>query len=146
MFSRVVALLKDLLEHSEVRRQSIELQQLLSQLDELKMSMSDIKAEWDDYLDTLLAVPTETGQSMSYRVEPSQSGSRGRPPFQVQKEQLEYLSSLGFTWSKIASLLGVSRMTIFIWITLRSGEHFKPFNYIFSVDLVSNPNLTTDIS
>ena len=76
MFSREVALLKDLLEHSEVRRQSIELQQLPSQLDELKMSMSDIKAEWDHYLDTLLAVPTETGQSMSYRVEPSQSASR----------------------------------------------------------------------
>ena len=41
-----------------MRRQSIELQQLPSQLDELKMSMSDIKAEWDHYLDTLLAVPT----------------------------------------------------------------------------------------
>ena len=77
-----------------MRRQSIELEQLpsqlvvsqatplaceTSQLDELKMSMSDIKAEWDHYLDTLLAVPTETGQSMSYRVEPSQSASRGRP-------------------------------------------------------------------
>ncbi len=33
----------------------------------------------------------------------------GRP-----KEQLEYLSSLSFTWSKIAKLLCVSRMTIIL--------------------------------
>ena len=28
------------------------------------MSMSDIKAEWDHYLDTLLAVPTGTANSV----------------------------------------------------------------------------------
>ena len=74
MFSREFALLKDVLEHSEVHRQSIsELQQLPIKLDELKMSMSDIKAEWDHNLDTMLAVPTKSGQSMSYRVETSQT-------------------------------------------------------------------------
>ena len=41
------------------------------------------------------------------------TGSIGRPRFQIQKEQLEYLSSLGFSWSSIAELLGVSRMTIY---------------------------------
>ena len=59
-----------------MHRQSIsELQQLPIKLDELKMSMSDIKAEWDHNLDTLLVVPTvtESGQSMSYRVETSQT-------------------------------------------------------------------------
>ena len=67
MFSREVPLLKDLLEHSEMGSQSLELQQLPSQLDELKMSMSIIKAERDCYLDTLIAAPTGTGQSTSYR-------------------------------------------------------------------------------
>ena len=37
------------------------------------------------------------------------------PIFDISKdkEQLEYLSSLGFHWSEISVLLGVSRMTIY---------------------------------
>ena len=38
---------------------------------------------------------------------------RGRPRFDIAKEQLLHLSSLNFTWSEIASQLGVSRMTIY---------------------------------
>ena len=38
---------------------------------------------------------------------------RGRPKFKIDKEQLVYLSSLNFSWTEIASLLGVSRMTIY---------------------------------
>ena len=38
---------------------------------------------------------------------------RGRPRFDITKEQLLHLSSLNFTWSEIASLLGVSRMTVY---------------------------------
>lgn len=40
-------------------------------------------------------------------------GARGRPPFDISRDQLEYLSSLSFSWTQIASILGVSRMTIF---------------------------------
>ena len=39
--------------------------------------------------------------------------TRGRPRFDISKEQLLYLCSLSFTWSDIAKLLGVSRMTIY---------------------------------
>ena len=39
--------------------------------------------------------------------------SRGRPRFDISQSQLEYLASLSFSWSEIASLLGVSRMTIY---------------------------------
>ena len=38
---------------------------------------------------------------------------RGRPSFEISEDQLLYLSSLSFTWTEIASLLGVSRMTIY---------------------------------
>lgn len=34
--------------------------------------------------------------------------------FDVSREQLVYLSSLAFTWTEIAALLGVSRMTIYM--------------------------------
>ena len=47
-------------------------------------------------------------------------GERGRPRFDITKDQLEYLSSLSFSWSEIASILGVSRMTVF-----RRGQEFN---------------------
>lgn len=42
-----------------------------------------------------------------------QSGCRGRPYFLIPREQLVSLRELGFSWSKIAQLVGVSRRTIF---------------------------------
>ena len=39
--------------------------------------------------------------------------TRGRPRFNISKEQLLYLCSLSFSWSDIAKMLGVSRMTIY---------------------------------
>ena len=50
---------------------------------------------------------------MIYRVEPSQSKGRGWPHFLISRDQLEYLRSLLFTWTEIATLIGVSRITIF---------------------------------
>ena len=38
---------------------------------------------------------------------------RGRPKFEIMKEQLEYLHSMNFSWTQIAELLGVSIMTIY---------------------------------
>ena len=38
--------------------------------------------------------------------------SRGRPRFSVSKSQIEGLRDLGFTWSKIAAMIGVSRITL----------------------------------
>ena len=41
------------------------------------------------------------------------SNPRGRPKFDISKEQLEYLRSMNFSWVQIAELLGVSVMTIY---------------------------------
>ena len=49
----------------------------------------------------------------AYQSDTVGDGRRGRPRFDVSKDQLEYLSSLSFTWTEIASLLGVSRMTVY---------------------------------
>ena len=37
----------------------------------------------------------------------------GWPKFDIDKEQLEYLVSLSFSWSDIAALLGISRTTLY---------------------------------
>ena len=53
-------------------------------------------------------------QTNRFRYQAGRSAQgRGRPKFQIEKEQLVYLSTLHFSWIEIASLLGVSRMTIY---------------------------------
>ena len=42
-----------------------------------------------------------------------QRSSPGRPSFCISKDQLLYLSTLSFTWTEIAAVLNVSRMTIY---------------------------------
>ena len=45
-------------------------------------------------------------------VDEGNARSRGRPRFSVSKSQIEGLRDLGFTWSKIAAMIGVSRITL----------------------------------
>ena len=61
----------------------------------------------------------------AYRAPLIRLAGRGRPTFDISREQLEYLASLLFTWSQIAALLGVSRMTIY-----RRREEFHMFTDI----------------
>ena len=67
-----------------------------------------IEHEWDCYIDRL-----ESSGDSYYQVTTEFTGQRGRPRFNIQREQLLYLSSLGFSWTSIASLVGVSRMTLY---------------------------------
>ena len=41
------------------------------------------------------------------------SKRRGRPPFDIDPEQIVYLRELGFTWRDVSTMLGISRMTLF---------------------------------
>lgn len=81
-----------------------------SGMSELLQSLHLVVHEWDTYLDNLLSRPDSP---VSYRSATTTTGRRGRPKFQISREQLEYLSSMSFTWIDIASLLGISRMTIY---------------------------------
>ena len=85
-----------------------------STLDEFKASLGELLSclrllleEWKDY--NSLYASTHFGSS--YQVPVLHTGRRGRPRFEINKEQLEYLLSISFNWSEIAALLGVSRMT-----------------------------------
>ena len=78
------------------------------QLDELIECCRRIEHEWDCYIDRL-----ESNGHHSYQVSAEFTGQRGQPRFVIHREQLLYLISLGFSWTSIASLLGVSRMTVY---------------------------------
>ena len=55
----------------------------------------------------------QQSELLVYRVLQERTGSRGRPRFIITQHQLHYLRSQMFSWSSIASLIGVSRMTVY---------------------------------
>ena len=85
-----------------------------------------ILQQWHEYRSVL-----DSGASsrylLSYRSGTTQSGrGRGRPRFDVSIQQVQYLKSLFFTWSEIAALLGVSRMTLYRYgICVIPGLHTR---------------------
>ena len=83
-------------------------QNCIESLQELLDSLVFIRFKWMEYGDNL-----ESRVNSSYQVSVVRGNGRGRPRFEVSKEQIEYLVSLSFSYSEIASLLGVSRSTIF---------------------------------
>ncbi len=87
-----------------------------AELEELVDSLMQVQIQWKHYQEVLEAGISE---EFSFRVDTGGAGAghgRGRPRFNVSREQLEYLSSLGFSWSEIASILGVSRMTVYRYV------------------------------
>ena len=76
-----------------------------------KIACQRVSSWWQDYVDS-----DHANQSSLYAYRCPQSrvpGVRGRPRFDITKDQLEYLASLSFSWTQIASILGVSKVTIF---------------------------------
>ena len=58
------------------------------------------------------ALNTESACSFQYQCPVSRRGEKGRPRFQVMKDQLEFLRSKHFSWARIANLLGISERTL----------------------------------
>ena len=79
----------------------------LTNIDSLIECVRVLHGKWLEYQD----IVSLRAERSLYRYEVSTTAhGRGRPSF---KEQLLHLSSLSFSWSEIASLLGVSRMTVY---------------------------------
>lgn len=76
---------------------------------ELMSCLRELSREWLRFMD----VATIRQASVAYSASASHNSKRGRPRFEVSSEQIEYLHSLCFSWTDIASLLGVSRMTLY---------------------------------
>lgn len=84
------------------------LQTYVESLQELLESLVLIRSKWQEYSDIL-----DSRVFPSYESPLVHGNGRGRPRFEVSKEQIEYLVSLSFSYSEIASLLGVSRSTLY---------------------------------
>ena len=112
-FEYVISVCSDICDHL---REASELQDYLRSAEELVTALKDILKKWEEYENTLESSsdlrPLTAHQLSLVSVGP------GRPRFEISKEQLQYLSSLGFSWTEVASLLGVSRMTIYRYICM----------------------------
>ena len=83
------------------------LREYFTSVSELLGSVSSYSLQWEHHIDHLHAT------NNAYSVPAIVSRGRGRPRFEISRDQLEYLSSLNFTWTEISSILGVSRMTVY---------------------------------
>ena len=101
---------------------TLQLEVVNSQLEDYKVSLQELNdclkllhRKWREYEGILDSYPADAYSSVSYRaplIRPVQL-QPGRPKFEISKDQLEYLTSMGFKWNEIAALLGVSRMTVY---------------------------------
>ncbi len=82
---------------------------LLACVRRLLQLLSCTLQQWMASSDTLAV----SSSSTCYGASPQCGRGMGRPRFDITVEQLEYLQSLNFTWTKIAALLGVSQMTVY---------------------------------
>ena len=86
-----------------------ELSSFSQRVDSLLESVRRLITEWELRLDQLDVEREISG----YRPAVIHTRRRGRPKFHISKEQLVFLRTLSFTWTRIASLLCVSRMTVY---------------------------------
>lgn len=108
---------------------------LLSAVEDLTRSMHLIHDRWQDIeAGICLSCP-----SSGLCAEIQYSGERGRPKYIIKREQLVFFRELRFTWTKIASMFGISRRTMY---NIRSElglteSQFPRFSVISDNDLKS---------
>ena len=89
--------------------QEDQLQDYVGCIDGIVAAVREVIRFWESYMDTI----DLQMERMAYHAPQLHTGQRGRPEFCVTRDQLEYLRALSFSWTDIAYLLGVSRMTIY---------------------------------
>ena len=81
-----------------------------NELELLSKCLTDVLNSWSHYINIGSASPTTVaGQTAATK---TCSLKPGRPLYDISCETLEELRALGFSWTKIAQFLGVSRWTI----------------------------------
>lgn len=110
-------------EHATVIDQSISLMRSIKDCDGVeladKMELELLSSAFGNVLSSLrhqialssMVRPT-TIANISVAKTSGEKGKVGRPSFEIPAEILEELRGLGFTWTKIADMLGVSRWTV----------------------------------
>ena len=85
------------------------LQLIVADLTELLHCIEALSVQWSEYCDELVT----PNFVHAYHCPVECIGSRERPRLCITRSQLVYLKSLSFTWSEIAAVLNVSRMTLY---------------------------------
>lgn len=88
------------------------IQECVSSISQLVRDLRIVQQRWEHYV----ASVDGPGQGIHPDVH-SSNGQQGRPRFVIDKTQIEYLASLSFKWTEIACILGISRMTLYRYIT-----------------------------
>ena len=89
-----------------------EVSELMADLFEIRDCCAVLQGIWDSRLDEIDS--ESSGLSSRFQVLSIRSSTGGgRPQFLITEDQLTYLRSLNFSWTHIADLLGVSRMTVY---------------------------------
>ena len=133
-----------LLEHIQSSMQSVELAEeefevadgYQEKLSQLLDCVRQISVEWQLHFDQL-QMSNGRLRDTSFQLSTTRSTEGpGRPKFNITKDQLEYMSSMSFSWSQVAALLGVSRMTVYRR-RVEFGLLFNPEASISDSDLSS---------
>ena len=113
--TQTMSCLTRLLDHIESRVDSTEVEEgdlevihfYQQQLEELLHCIRVIGSEWQVHFDLLQReVGTRSDSAFRLSTDHAYNGQnrRGRPKFNISKEQLEYLSSMSFSWSQVAHI------------------------------------------
>ena len=81
-----------------------------SEIAGLLQCIREIASLWERHLDEELS---RDGRGVTAYSAPTESTARGRPRFNIPREQIVHLASMSFTWTQIADIIGVSRNTIY---------------------------------
>ena len=65
--------------------------------------------QWRDKVEQLREQSAPTSEPPDIH----RTGKRGRPSFVVQEEQIRFLQEVGFSYTEMAAMLGISRMTLY---------------------------------
>ena len=91
------------------RAESSVISEYIALLEGLLQLLQTTADEWNLHLDGVHQVSSST----MYFLPSIETQRRGRPKFDISRDQLEYLSSMSFSWTQIACMSSVSRMTIY---------------------------------
>ena len=110
-----------------------ELREYCQCLGDLIEAIHGIILEWELHLDRL----DNERERTAYRVGRCYTGHRGRPKFHVSKDQLVFLRTLSFSWTKIASLLGISRVTVY--------RHQRTYGLLAEGDIIPSDQMLREL-
>ena len=101
-------------------------------LDNLSSAFSDVLSALQQCSARAAVSPTTVAKNVCPRLK---SGEPGKPAFDISAELLEDLLGLGFTYTRIAQMLGVSRWTISRRIKDYGLEDFRSFSKLSDDEL-----------